>query len=175
MLIFHQIASPADTKSYALISVSTCPICDSPLRDRRGTTLLRYRNRSEITVLMCKQKPYPVWFWCRRKSHSLQCEHSLSQVVICTVFWHNLSNIKRGTFFVFALIQEKFLLIAKCCPRSYFQAYSRLILQKKFYQNTDFLRLNVNFSRKYLIQHVFKVFSKFQQKLTLTILTLTYS
>ena len=30
-------------------------------RDRLGTASLWYRNRAEITVLMCKQKPYPVW------------------------------------------------------------------------------------------------------------------
>ena len=29
-------------------------------RDRRGATSLRYRNCVEITVLMCKQSPYPV-------------------------------------------------------------------------------------------------------------------
>ena len=35
------------------------------LRDRRISSL-RYRNRLEITVLMCEQKPYPVFssiFW----------------------------------------------------------------------------------------------------------------
>ena len=32
----------------------------------------RYRNRAKITVLMCENKPYPLWFSCRRK-----CEHSL--------------------------------------------------------------------------------------------------
>ena len=31
-------------------------------RDRRGPVSLRYWNHPEITVLMCEQKPYPVWF-----------------------------------------------------------------------------------------------------------------
>ena len=32
-------------------------------QDRRGAALLRYKNRAEITVLMCEQKPYHVvWF-----------------------------------------------------------------------------------------------------------------
>ena len=45
------------------------------LRDRRpGTVSLRYRNRDEITVLMCKQKPYQVWFLRRRKSFLVQCD-----------------------------------------------------------------------------------------------------
>ena len=37
------------------------------LRDRRDAASLHYRNRSETTALMCEQKPYPVWFSCRRK------------------------------------------------------------------------------------------------------------
>ena len=40
-------------------------------RDPRGVGSLRYRNRAEITVLMYEQKPYPVWFSCRRKSYSV--------------------------------------------------------------------------------------------------------
>ena len=32
----------------------------------RSALLLRYRNRAEITVLVCEQKPYAVWFSCRR-------------------------------------------------------------------------------------------------------------
>ena len=36
-------------------------------RDRRGATPLRYRNRAKMTVFMCEQMPYPVWFSCRRK------------------------------------------------------------------------------------------------------------
>ena len=38
------------------------------LRDQRGAAVLRYWNRTEITVLMREQKPYPEWFSCRRKS-----------------------------------------------------------------------------------------------------------
>ena len=32
------------------------------LRDQRRAASLRYRNRAEITVLMCDQKPYPACF-----------------------------------------------------------------------------------------------------------------
>ena len=35
------------------------------LRERRGADSLCYRNRAEITVFICEQKPYPVWFSCR--------------------------------------------------------------------------------------------------------------
>ena len=34
-------------------------------------------NRAKITFLMCKQKPCPVWFSCRRKSHPVECKDSL--------------------------------------------------------------------------------------------------
>ena len=36
-------------------------------KHRRGVASLRYRNRAAITVLMCEQKCYMVWFSCRRK------------------------------------------------------------------------------------------------------------
>ena len=42
--------------------------------DRRGTASLCYRNRTVITVLMCEQKPYAVWFSCMRKSYPVSCE-----------------------------------------------------------------------------------------------------
>ena len=39
---------------------------------------LRYRNRAEVTLLMCEQRPYPVWFSCQCKSYPLLCEDSLN-------------------------------------------------------------------------------------------------
>ena len=36
-----------------------------------GEASLRYRNRAEITVFMCEQKPYPVWFSRQRKSYPI--------------------------------------------------------------------------------------------------------
>ena len=35
-------------------------------RDRRGEALLRYKNRTEITVLMCERESSALWFWFRR-------------------------------------------------------------------------------------------------------------
>ena len=32
------------------------------LRGRRAAASLRYRNRAEITVIVCVQKPHQVWF-----------------------------------------------------------------------------------------------------------------
>ena len=45
-------------------------------RDRRGAASIRHRNRA-TTVLMCEQKPYPVWSSWRRKIYPVYCEHSL--------------------------------------------------------------------------------------------------
>ena len=47
-------------------------------RDQRYTASLRYRNRAEITVLVCERKPYPVLFSCRFKSCLGEWEKSLS-------------------------------------------------------------------------------------------------
>ena len=45
-------------------SMDTSPISDSPFigigAARRGAVSLRYRNRPEITVPICEQKPYPI-------------------------------------------------------------------------------------------------------------------
>ena len=38
-------------------------------RERRGVASLRHRNGAKITVPVCEQKPYPVWFRCLRKSY----------------------------------------------------------------------------------------------------------
>ena len=39
-----------------------------------------YRNRAKITVLMCEQKPYPVWFPRRRKSYAVKDNRQQSWV-----------------------------------------------------------------------------------------------
>ena len=46
---------------------------------RRAASLSRDRNRAEITVPMCEQKPYPEEFSCRRKRYLLECFHSRGQ------------------------------------------------------------------------------------------------
>ena len=39
----------------------------------------------KITVLMCEQKLYPVWFSCMRKSYSVQRKHNLSLTTIMRI------------------------------------------------------------------------------------------
>ena len=42
----------------------------------RGAASLRDRNRADITVVMCEQKPHPgIWFWYRSKIYPVQYEH----------------------------------------------------------------------------------------------------
>ena len=58
-------------------SVNIYPLFD--LSDRRGAGQHRSfsRNRAEITILMSKQKPQPVWFSHWPKSYPIYCEHGL--------------------------------------------------------------------------------------------------
>jgi len=46
-------------------------------RDQRGTASIRHRNRAATTVLMCEQKPHPVWFSWRCKTYPVKCEHNI--------------------------------------------------------------------------------------------------
>ena len=68
-------------------------------RDGRGVASLRYRHRAEITILMCEQKPYPVWFSCRRKSFPVKCEHRLigSKVAYVASVSVRFRSKERGT------------------------------------------------------------------------------
>ena len=58
------------TSAMVRIDVNFAPNCGTePIRyvtlhlgDRRVAASLRYRYRTKITVLMCEQNPYPVWF-----------------------------------------------------------------------------------------------------------------
>ena len=47
-------------------------------RDRRGAASLRYRNRTEITVLMWEQISCPVWFRAVAKTRELKQKAFLS-------------------------------------------------------------------------------------------------
>ena len=56
-----------------------------------GAASLRYRNRAEIFVLICKQKPYPLWFSIRRKTYPVKCENSLN-LTLPTIMLANTSS-----------------------------------------------------------------------------------
>ena len=73
----RQIAFCADTKSCPVSYEHLSDMWLFTLRDPRGASSLRYRNRTEISVLICEQKPYPLWFLCWRKSCPVLCKHSL--------------------------------------------------------------------------------------------------
>ena len=61
--------------------MNTHPICNSPLCSFAPLQKLR---RKEITVLICEQKPYPVWFSRRRKSYP-----------VLIVMWTLKPNLRR--------------------------------------------------------------------------------
>ena len=56
-----------------------------------GAASLRYRNRAKIIVLMCEQKPYPLWFSIRRKSYPVKGENSLN-LTLPTIMLPNTSS-----------------------------------------------------------------------------------
>ena len=58
--------------------VSTNRYVTFHLRDWCGVASFRYRNRAEIAILMCEQKPYLIWFSRRRKSYTVLFEHGLT-------------------------------------------------------------------------------------------------
>ena len=53
-------------------SMKTYPICDSPLY-RSELASLRYRNRAEINVLMCKQKASSIRYGFRAGAKGIHC------------------------------------------------------------------------------------------------------
>ena len=56
-----------------------------------GAASLRYRNRAEIFVLICEQKPYPLRFSIRRKTYPVKCENSLN-LTLPTIMLPNTSS-----------------------------------------------------------------------------------
>ena len=42
--------------------------------EEHKVTEIRHGNRAKITLLVCEQKPYSVWFSCRRKSSLFKLE-----------------------------------------------------------------------------------------------------
>ena len=66
----------------------------------RSALLLRYRNRAEITVLECEQKPYAVWFSCRRSyrqpisflgAYSISCGERNTKKKVLSTTYHTIS------------------------------------------------------------------------------------
>ena len=60
----HQHGGDDVTWKPPILKCGTEPIWNG---DRRDAALLRYRSRVHIAVVMCDQKPYPVWLSCWRK------------------------------------------------------------------------------------------------------------
>ena len=56
-----------------------------------GAASLRYRNRAKIIVLMCEQKPYPLWFSIWRKTYLVKGENSLN-LTLPTIMLPNTSS-----------------------------------------------------------------------------------
>ena len=70
-------------RSSPLLNLFTSATVRIPVRAKcaRGTASLCHRNRAEITVLVCEQKPYLVRFSCLRKSHPVEREQLALMVI----------------------------------------------------------------------------------------------
>ena len=57
--------------------------------EERKVTEIRYGNRAKLTLLMCEEKPYPVWFSCRRKSSLFKLEIARRKGLIMALLTHD--------------------------------------------------------------------------------------
>ena len=80
----HAEYLPVSIRSSPLSYLFTSATDRIPVRAKcaRGAASLCHRNRAEITVLVCEQKPYPVRFLCLRKSHAVEREQLTLIMVI---------------------------------------------------------------------------------------------
>lgn len=74
LVTLYRIVYCADTKCcFGLVRTPIRYV--TPVKDRRSFAL--QQESHQIITLMCEQKPYAVWFSCRRESYRVECEHSL--------------------------------------------------------------------------------------------------
>ena len=98
-------------------------------RDRRSTASHRYRNRTEITAILCQQKPYPVWFSCRRKS--------------CPVLYEHLSDMWLSTLEIGA---AQLRTVTEIAPKSPFLCVNRSPIRYGFRAGAKAVRYYMNTS-----------------------------
>ena len=107
---------------YKNLSISDDPLLTSVRRRTVGS--YTESASSYITVFMCKQKPYPIWLSCRRKSYLVYCRppwqqrfFACSMLVYSRKGWFPVSRIK----FTFAnkieVMRERSLASVKVEPR----------------------------------------------------------
>ena len=81
----HAEYLPVSIRSSPLLYFFTSATVRIPVRAKcaLGAASLCHRNRDEITVLVCEEKPYPVRFSRLRKSHPVERE----QLIMLIYLW----------------------------------------------------------------------------------------
>ena len=81
----HAEYLPVSIRSSPLLYLFTSATDRIPVRAKcaLGAASLCHRNRAEITVLVCEEKPYPVRFSRLRKSHPVERE----QLIMLIYLW----------------------------------------------------------------------------------------
>ena len=86
----HAEYLPVSIRSSPLLYLFTSATDRIPVRAKcaLGAASLCHRNRAEITVLVCGQKPYPLRFSCLRKSHAVEREQ-LTLIMVVYLWFDN--------------------------------------------------------------------------------------
>ena len=81
----HAEYLPVSIRSSPLLYLFTSATVRIPVRAKcaLGEASLCHRNRAEITVLVCEEKPYPVRFSRLRKNHPVERE----QLIMLIYLW----------------------------------------------------------------------------------------
>ena len=91
----HAEYLPVSIRSSPLLYLFTSATDRIPVRAKcaLGAASLCHRNRAEVPVLLCEQKPYPIRFSRLRKSHPVEREQLTLIMVIRSIYG---STMKRS-------------------------------------------------------------------------------
>ena len=78
LLLIHFRYGPNTCSNFTTGCHRTYSRCDAPFSRSARRSSIRCRKRAKIIFRMCGQKPCLVWFSCRRMSHPVWCQHSVS-------------------------------------------------------------------------------------------------
>lgn len=90
----HAEYLPVSIRSSPLLYLFTSATDRIPVRAKcaLGAASLCHRNRAEVPVLSCEQKPYPVRFLCLRRSHPVEREQLTLIMVIRSIYGSTMKH-----------------------------------------------------------------------------------
>ena len=121
------VPTPKDIRY--VIRRNTYRICGSPLWRAARCSFACYRNRDEITVLVCEEKPYPLWFSCRHK------------LKLSGIAWTPIQYVTDFTF-VISVTQQS--CVTEIEPNSPFLCVKRIPIRYGFRAGTKAIHYGMN-------------------------------